>query len=47
MVRLLLEKGSEVNAEGGRYGNALKAAENKGHEVVAKLLREKGAGALG
>jgi ankyrin repeat protein len=43
VVRLLLEKGAEVNAQGGIYGNALQAASHVGHEAVVRLLLEKGA----
>ena len=43
VVRLLLEKGANVNAEGGKYGNALQAASFGGHEAVVRLLLEKGA----
>ncbi|KAJ5710401.1 hypothetical protein N7488_004557 [Penicillium malachiteum] len=32
VVQLLLEKGAEVNAQGGDYGNALQAASFGGHE---------------
>ncbi|KAF8954305.1 hypothetical protein BDZ97DRAFT_2081794 [Flammula alnicola] len=39
----LLETKVNVNAQGGRYGNALQAASNGGHEVIVKLLFEKGA----
>jgi hypothetical protein len=42
-VRLLLDKGAEVNAQGGQYGNALQAASHGGHEAVVRLLLEKGA----
>ncbi|KAK8052651.1 ankyrin, partial [Apiospora saccharicola] len=35
----LLEKGADVNAQGGYYGNALQAALSIGHEEVAQLLR--------
>ncbi|KAG9240039.1 hypothetical protein BJ878DRAFT_469094 [Calycina marina] len=42
-VSLLLEKGADVNAQGGYYGNALQAASLGGHEAVAALLLEKGA----
>jgi len=31
-VRLILERGTDVNAQGGRYGNALKAASANGHD---------------
>jgi ankyrin repeat protein len=42
-VTLLLEKGADVNAQGGDYGNALYAASNRGHDSVVTLLLEKGA----
>ncbi|KAH9207858.1 hypothetical protein DL95DRAFT_312889, partial [Leptodontidium sp. 2 PMI_412] len=42
-LMLLLEKGADVNAQGGRYGNALQAASAQGHETIAVLLLEKGA----
>ncbi|KAF8347274.1 vegetative incompatibility protein HET-E-1 [Amanita rubescens] len=35
--------GADVNAQGGRYGNALQAALLGGHEQVVELLLEKGA----
>ena len=37
----LLEKGADVNAQGGYYGNALQAASFKGHEAIVRLLLEK------
>ncbi|RDW57688.1 hypothetical protein BP5796_12489 [Coleophoma crateriformis] len=43
VVRLLLEKGAEVNAQGGQYGNPLQAAATIGSEPVVRLLLEKGA----
>ncbi|KAF2818579.1 ankyrin, partial [Ophiobolus disseminans] len=43
VVRLLLEKNADVNAQGGKYGNALQAASDGGHEQVVKLLLEKNA----
>jgi ankyrin repeat protein len=43
VVRLLLEKGADVNAQGGHYGNALQAASVKSNEAVVRLLLEKGA----
>jgi hypothetical protein len=43
MVKLLLDKGVDVNAQGGDYGNALQAASVGGHEAVVKLLLNKGA----
>lgn len=38
VVELLLERGAEVNAQGGILGNALLAACMNGHEQVARLL---------
>ncbi|KAF2647015.1 hypothetical protein K491DRAFT_615416, partial [Lophiostoma macrostomum CBS 122681] len=43
VAKLLLDKGADVNAQGGLYGNALQAASIKGHEQVVKLLLDKGA----
>ena len=43
IVKLLLEKGVDVNAEGGEYGNALQAALFGGNEAIVKLLLENGA----
>jgi ankyrin repeat protein len=40
---LLIERGADVNAQGGRYGNALQAASANGHTEVATLLIERGA----
>jgi ankyrin repeat protein len=42
-VNMLLDKGADVNAQGGDYGNALQAASSRGHEVVVKILLDKGA----
>ncbi|KAF7577158.1 Arp, Ankyrin repeat protein [Pyrenophora tritici-repentis] len=42
-TELLLEKGADVNAQGGEYGNALQAASARGHEAIVKLLLDKGA----
>jgi ankyrin repeat protein len=42
VVTLLLEKGADVNAQGGHYGNALQAACHGGHDSVVTLLLEKG-----
>ena len=36
MARMLLDKGADVNAQGGAYGNALQAASQGGHEQVVK-----------
>ena len=43
VVQLLLEKGANVNAQGGRYGNSLQAAIQNQHENVVRILLEKGA----
>jgi ankyrin repeat protein len=43
VVHLLLDKGADVNAQGGYYGNALQAASFGGHEQVVKMLLDKGA----
>ena len=40
---MLLDKGAEVNAQGGGYGNALQAASSGGHETVVQMLLDKGA----
>jgi ankyrin repeat protein len=40
---LLLEKGAEVNAQGGKDGNALQAASVWGSESIVRLLLEMGA----
>ena len=38
-----ITKVMNVNAQGGRYGNALQAASSGGHEKIVQLLIEKGA----
>ncbi|KAF1954428.1 hypothetical protein CC80DRAFT_567678 [Byssothecium circinans] len=43
IVKLLLDKDADVNAQGGRYGNALQAASARGHEAIVKLLLDKDA----
>jgi ankyrin repeat protein len=45
IVKLLLDKGADANAQGGRFGNALCEASARGHEAVVKLLLDKGANA--
>jgi ankyrin repeat protein len=43
-VQLLLEKGAEVNAQGGHYENALQAASAflRGHDKIVQLLLKNG-----
>ena len=43
MVRMLLDKGADVNAKGGRYGTALQAASERGHDQVVRMLLDIGA----
>jgi hypothetical protein len=43
VVQLMLEKGADVNAQGGYYGNALQAASENGSGHVVKMLLDKGA----
>jgi ankyrin repeat protein len=43
VVKLLLDKGANVNAQSGHYGNALQAASIYGHDAVVRLLVDKGA----
>ncbi|CUS12881.1 unnamed protein product, partial [Tuber aestivum] len=40
---LLLERGADVNAQGGYHGNALQAAGANGNESVVGLLLTHGA----
>ncbi|KAF1938914.1 ankyrin, partial [Clathrospora elynae] len=48
VLKLLLDKGADVNAQGGRYGNALQAASARGHEAaVVRMLLDKGANVNG
>ncbi|CAN9423003.1 unnamed protein product [Alternaria alternata] len=42
IVGLLIDKGADVNAQGGRYGNALQAASISGHKEIVVLLLDKG-----
>ena len=43
MIQLLLDRGADVNAQGGYYGNALQAASSKFDTGAIKLLLESGA----
>jgi ankyrin repeat protein len=38
-----VDRGADVNAQGGEYGNALQAAARKGNEAVVQLLVNRGA----
>ena len=42
-MELLLERGADVNAQGGKFGNALQEASYRGHIGIVKLLLERGA----
>ena len=42
-MRLLLDKGANINAQGGRYSNALYAASSEGYEAIVRLLLDNGA----
>jgi hypothetical protein len=42
-VKDILDGGADINAQGGRYGNALQAAASSGNEAVVRLLVDKGA----
>jgi len=42
-VNCHLNRGADVHAQGGEYGNALQAASYKGHEQIVRLLVDKGA----
>ncbi|KAL8664146.1 MAG: hypothetical protein Q9168_007966 [Polycauliona sp. 1 TL-2023] len=43
LVQTLLDKGADINAQGGSYGNALQAASRGGHEPIVQLLLKEGA----
>jgi ankyrin repeat protein len=43
VVKMLLDKGADVNAQGGQHDNALQAASVGGHEQVVKMLLDRGA----
>ncbi|KAF5127193.1 Ankyrin repeat domain-containing protein 50 [Metarhizium anisopliae] len=41
-ARDLIGRGADVNAQGGKYGNALQAASYRGHLEIVRLLLDKG-----
>jgi ankyrin repeat protein len=43
IVQLFLDKGADINTQGGLYGNALQAAACRGNENMVQLLLDKGA----
>ena len=43
VIKLLLERGADENAQGGKYGNALQAASFQGQEMIVQLLLVSGA----
>lgn len=42
-MQLLLEKGPEINVQGGFFGNALQAASSEGHDSIVQFLLKNGA----
>jgi len=41
IVKIILDGGADVNAQGGHYGNALQAAAREGHvQIIQALLKE-------
>ena len=42
-VKSILDKGADINAQGGFYGNALQVASSEGHEKVVQILLDNGA----
>ncbi|KAH9876213.1 hypothetical protein J1614_004092, partial [Plenodomus biglobosus] len=43
IATLLLDRGAEVNVQGGFWGNALQAASYQGHEQIVKMLLDRDA----
>ncbi|KAJ4401246.1 hypothetical protein N0V82_010880, partial [Gnomoniopsis sp. IMI 355080] len=43
VVQMLLDKGADVNTQGGFYGNALQAASEGGYKEIVQMLLDKGA----
>ncbi len=42
-AKILIDRGADVNAQGGEYSNALQAASVGGHQEIVKLLLDGGA----
>lgn len=42
-MQIQLDKGANINAQGGEYGNALQAASFRGYKKVVTMLLDKGA----
>ena len=42
-VKSILDKGANINAQGGRYGTALQVASKRGHHQVVQILLNRGA----
>lgn len=40
---ILIDKGADVNAQGGHYGNTLQAASQGGQQDIVNLLQRRGA----
>jgi ankyrin repeat protein len=43
IVKLLLDRGANINAMGGAFGNALQIASSRGNKEIAELLLDRGA----
>ncbi|OAL51101.1 hypothetical protein IQ07DRAFT_473194, partial [Pyrenochaeta sp. DS3sAY3a] len=43
IVKLLLNKDANINAQGGNFNTALQAASYNGHKQIVKLLLDRGA----
>jgi ankyrin repeat protein len=43
ILQMLLDRGADVNVEGGHYGSALQAASAGGHNKVVQMLLDRGA----
>ena len=43
ILGLLLDRGADINAHGGKYGNELQEAVALGNEAIVRLLLDRGA----